>query len=288
MADEYYGIYDKAPVFEGVSQYRAPFNFELAGREYKLVMNTEPDYFVRFIDGHTLEWSTFEGRAEREYYDCGKADELTYFVNFELHTVQPRTNITLALDLENRLVSFVRSITGFHKKYPYLIKLEFDFGALDIPGFPLPFKRHGYTSDLVGKRVHWHYSPNFEIIHVYYSPYYMRGAFTPDSPVMQNRTPEQDAYAKKYPYDEPAVYIKIKDGVYLVSCNEVNMSRIGHTGNSLLFLMDLKRMHDVGRSFGHAGLNEGKVHGENYLFSAFGKFVYSDGVIESEENAWII
>ena len=66
------------------------------------------------------------------------------------------------------------------------------------------------------------------------------------------------------------------------------MSRRGFTGNSLLFFEDLKQMHDVGRSFGHAGLRGGNVHGENYLFSAYGKFVKPDIEADSLKNAWIV
>jgi hypothetical protein len=46
-------------------------------------------------------------------------------------------------------------------------------------------------------------------------------------------------------------------------------------------------VHDVGRSFGHAGLQEGKVRPENYLFSAYGDFVYSDGVLEAKPNVYL-
>ncbi|MDR1913603.1 MAG: NAD(P)H-binding protein [Clostridiales bacterium] len=286
----YFGIYDKEPTFEGISQYRSPLNYELAGKEYKLIMNTENDFYVKFISGTLLEWSVYGQPASKESYECGKTDELTYFVNFELTDVKPRTNITLVVDLEQRLVTYARSTTNFNDKYPYLVKTEFDFGALEITGYQLPFIRHGYTSDLVGKRILWHYAPRWEIIHVYYSPYYMRGTFPPGSPAllgMTPPTPEEAANFEKYPYDEPTSYIKIKDGIYLVSCIEQNMSRRGATGNSLLFLMDVKRLHDVGRSFGHAGQKEGNVHGENYLFSAYGEFVYSDGSVEDKKNVYI-
>lgn len=91
---------------------------------------------------------------------------------------------------------------------------------------------------------------------------------------------------KREPYDEPAHYIKIKPGLYLVSCQEKNMASRGRTGNSLLFLIDTRRVHDVGRSFGHAGSETGKVHPENYIFGAFGEFVPSDGVLESQPNPY--
>jgi hypothetical protein len=276
--DAYYGPYKEAPKFEGMSRYRPPFNYELSGKKFKLVMDTEKNYYINFLDGQTLEWSVFGETAKTVYYECAKAEELTYLVNFEFTDVIPRTNITLIIDLEQRLVTFVRSIVGFNQKYPTLIECVFDFGAIDIAGFPLPKKRHEYTTDLIGKRIHWHYSPEFSIVHVYCNPTHIRVTF------IEGTGPSVEAMAEmnNAPYDEKACYIKIKDGIYFVSAVEQDMARRGLPGNSLLFLMDIKRVHDVGRSFGHSGQFGGTGYlPENYLFGAYGEFVYSDGVLEA-------
>ena len=287
--DEYYGIMKKKPEFYGLSRYRPPFLFELEGKQFKLVMDNEEDFFVNFVTGHTLEWSTYsQMERRREYYECTKIDELTYFVNFELTDYSPRTNITLILDMENRLVTFVRTYTGFSKKYPYLVESDFDFGAIDLPGYPLPTARHGYTADLVGKRINWTYAPHMSIVHVYYCTNYIRATFMPGSrAMMRELTPEQEEEMERFPYDEPTTYIKIKKGIYVVSVIEQHRSRRGDTGNSLLFLMDLERVHDVGRSFGNTPPSSGAIEPENYLFAAFGEFVYSDGEIESRENPYL-
>ncbi|MCE5342840.1 MAG: hypothetical protein LLF96_04520, partial [Eubacteriales bacterium] len=59
---------------------------------------------------------------------------------------------------------------------------------------------------------------------------------------------------------------------------EQSMARRGVVGNSLLFLMDTDRLHDVGRSFGHTGQFGGQgYHPENYLFGAYGEFVTANG-----------
>ena len=63
-----------------------------------------------------------------------------------------------------------------------------------------------------------------------------------------------------------AEYVKIRDGLVAVSLLETNLCRRNGHGNSLFFLMNLKEMHDVGRSFGTSG--EGAD--ENYTFGAFG------------------
>ncbi len=287
--DEYYGIMKKKPEFYGLSRYCPPFLFELAGKQFKLVMDNEEDFFVNFATGHTLEWSTYsQMERRREYYECTKIDELTYFVNFELTDYSPRTNITLILDMENRLVTFVRTYTGFSKKYPYLVESDFDFGAIDLPGYPLPLERHGYTADLVGKRINWTYAPHMSIVHVYYCTNYIRATFMPgERPMMREVTPEEREEMERFPYDEPTTYIKIKEGIYVVSVIEQHRSRRGDTGNSLLFLMDLVSVHDVGRSFGNTPPSSGAIEPENYLFAAFGEFVYSDGELEAKENPYL-
>lgn len=286
--DAYYGIMKKKPEFNGLDRYRQPFNYELAGKQFKLVMDKEEDFYVNFLTGSTLEWSKYsDGKITREYYECAKVDELTYFVNFELSDFSPRTNLTLVLDMEQRLVTFVRTYTGHNKKYPYLVESEYDFGAIDIPGFPLPKKRHGYTADLVGKRVNWNYSPTMSIVHVYYSQNFIRATFLPGHTPPEVETQEVREDIERNPYDEPTAYIKIKEGIYVVSVLEQHRARRGDTGNSLLFLMDLIRVHDVGRSFGNTPPSSGAIRPENYLFAAYGDFVYSDGVIESQKSAYL-
>ena len=88
---------------------------------------------------------------------------------------------------------------------------------------------------------------------------------------------------KKYPYDERCYYVKIKDGMYLMSFIETSMPIfMKRTGNNLLIVVDTNRVQDVGRSFG-TNMTGGP---ENYFFSAMGNFKKSDGVIESEPSIY--
>jgi hypothetical protein len=280
--ESYYGTEKKKPVFEGISRYRAPFNYELAGRQFALTMDNSADIYAAFTDTCFLEW-TEAGQTWRERYECAKMGGAAYFVNFELSGVKPRTNITAVFDLETRLVTVARTYTRYSERYPTLVDTDFDFGALDMPNFSLPKKRHGYTTDLVGKRIEWHYGPEFSIIHVYYHPQYVRATFTPEAlKRLPPSTPEQREGWLEHPYDEKAAYIKVNDGLYIVSIIEQSMARRGLPGNSLLFLMDTHRLHDVGRSFGHTGQFGGEGYlPENYMFAAYGEFVDSDGGIEA-------
>jgi putative NADH-flavin reductase len=279
--DAYYGIEKKKPQFEGISRYKPQLNFELAGKRFHMLMDFGRDIDVDFVSGSRLVWKQGDDPAYDASYECAKGAALCYFVNFEPKQMKPRTGITLIADLQTNLVTVCRSKTRFHQRHPTLVQTSFDFGAIETDGALPGKKRHCYTADLVGKRIHWKYSPDWSIIHVYYHPHYMRGTFTPDMIARMEQTPEQREGWEGNPYDERTHYIKIRDGLYLVECSEHSMARRGVPGNSLLFLMDTRRVHDVGRSFGHTGQFGGEGYlPENYLFGAFGEFVESDGTVE--------
>jgi hypothetical protein len=246
-------------------------------------MDKGRDIYVDFISGHYLSWSEGDDMPKKYYYECIKGDETTYLVNFELFGIKPRTVNALIIDLEQRLVTLNKTTTDFNEKLPYLIQSDFDFGAIEVDGLLLPKIRHGYTADLVGKRIQWSYNPYFSIVHVYYSPRYMRVTFPPGF-AMPPVSEEEAARWAEFPYDEETVYIKIKKNMYSLNCVENNMTKFGGVGNNLFWLMDLERIRVVGRSFGRAPSD--LVH-ENYMFTAVGKFLKPEGDIESVKSVYL-
>ncbi len=276
--DGYYGTEPVKPEFEGLSRYCPPFNYELAGRNFRLIMDNSGEVDVRFLSGDRVELIR-KGQRFTEHYDCAKGADLAYFVNLEITNSNPRQNVTLILDLMTRLVTVVDTFAGYREGYPTLVDHVYDFGAIDMPGFTLPEKRHGYTTDLVGKRIQWHYSPEFSIIHVYYHPNYIRATFSPEALArMKLPSGSNPESWSRNPYDEKAVYVKMRDGLYIVSFTEQNYAKRGRSGNSLLFMMDTDRLHDIGRSFGHGGQpGEKDFHPENYLFAAYGEYMAPNG-----------
>jgi hypothetical protein len=278
----YPGIGEK-PTFEGMSQYRDPLNYELAGKEYKLVFDDRTTVVLSFNTADSLTWNELGKEPKTEYYEAAKVDELTYFVNFEFAGSKPRTNITVVLDLEQNLATKVKTWTWFDPVHPTICDNEAVFGAISVPGLPLSEKRHHYTEELLGRRILWHYSPELEIIHVYYNPKHQCVTF-PEGQGWGNIPVDiWNAILEANPYDEPAWYVKIKENTYLVSVTEQNMAKRDSGGNSLLFLIDTERVHDVGRSFGVTGQVPDYLP-ENYIFGAFGDFVFSDGVLEAKRN----
>jgi len=264
------------PTFEGLSQYCPPHCYELAGRELKVCMDSGYDYVLRF-ERETVTWGKAGEAMRTDEYICLKAEEQTYFINAEIPGVTPRLGLTLILDDENALVTVVEARQGMNPRFPYLVEIRPHFGAVQLEGQPLNPKRHGFTTDMVGRAILWTYSPEFSIIHVYRTEHYYD--VTLPAPTKEPTEEEKASAAdfaesmRGYPEpSEPCFYIRIKEGIYVFGFAEQNMEKLTGPltrGNSLTFLMNLKRMTDVGRSFG----TNAKQLPENYCFGAYGKEV---------------
>lgn len=264
-------------VFEGLSQYRGPFVYELAGSSFYLVMDNGMEGLLTFHTGEVLSWAPLGKSATYERYECLKADEDTYFVNVEVFDAKPRTGVTVILDVEQSLTTVVVAHTDTNPRFPGLVTNEFIFGAIKVPGKPLPKKRHGFTSDLVGLRACWQYNPEFSVTHVYYNANYIRATLGRSTEILAGSGGE-------FPYEEPCYYVKLKERLYIVSFLESNMTFRGLIGDNVLVVVDTARMHDVGRSF---GLNQQHLP-ENYMLSAIGCWMESDGSIESQPSKYLV
>lgn len=273
----------KPDVHEGMSVYRPPLVYELTGKRFTLAIDDGFDYTLFFKDRKTLTFG--KAGEEKDFaYDCLKIADRCYYVNFEFDmSARPRLAYTLVLDLETSLVTMALSRLHVNPKIPRMPYVDFVFGAIVREDGTVPSVRHGYTSDLVRTAIDWNYGV-FDIVHVYTTERYYRVSFTPrglarvrrgnpnlmssSSSKPEEKPEEKPAEKPAAPdvYEDHALFVKIRDNIYLVNLLESQLAiRSGH-GNSLLVLMDLDEMHDVGRSFGTSG--EGGE--ENYTFAAFG------------------
>ena len=262
------------PTFEGLSQYCPPHCYELAGRELTVCMDSGWDYVLRF-DRETVAWGKAGEEPRTDAYVCLKAEDQTYFINAEITGVTPRLGLTLILDDENDLVTVIEGRQGMNPKFPYLVEICAHFGAVLRPDGTLNDRRHGYTTDLVGRAVLWTYSPSFRIVHVYRTERYYnvtmpRSEKAPTPEQMEEARSMAESFAGYKDPTEPALYIRIKKGIYVFAFAEQNLEKFTGPktrGNSLAFLMNLERMYDVGRSFG----TNADQQPENYCFGAYGQ-----------------
>ena len=256
-----------------LSVYRPPLVYELTGRRFMLAFDDGYDRTLVFKDRKTLSFGPVG--EEKDYaYDCLKAGDRCYFVNFEDPTLRPRVGFSLILDLIQDLVTMARGYAYANPKIPGMPAIDFVFGGIRREDGTVPFLRHGYTTDLIGTSISWNYG-YFDIAHVYATERYYRIAFTPRglARAFRGRPELSGEMGKRKPnpddvYEDYFTAIRIRDRIYLISLLEtVKAKMMGH-GNSLLALVNLDEMHDVGRSFGSN--NEGGTG--NNTFGAFGVF----------------
>lgn len=273
-----------------LSVYRPPLVYELTGRKFTLVFDDGYDRLLTFKDRRTLSFGV-EGEEKDYAYDCLKIADKCYYVNFEDPTLRPRTGITLVLDLVQELVTMALGSIGQNPKYPGLPSLDYVFGAILREDGTVSGTRHGFTTDLVGTAIDWNYG-HFDIAHVYATEHYYRVAFSPRGLARvykgKNGYGGGGASSKRYvepgdTYEDYFTPIKIRDNIYLVGLLETVKARKIGNGNSILVLINLDEMHDVGRSFGSN--SEGGT-GNNTL-GAFGVFHDASDVLAKKSSLFI-
>ncbi len=262
--------------FFGLSQYKAPFNYELAGRHFRLLMDDGRVFSLNFPDGKTLEWAEEGGSYQCDSFQCLKGDDTTYLVHVRLSGCDGRFTYNWVLDTAQRLVTLVVMEQRYEPGYDRLVRVIPFFGAIDIPGLELPVIRHHLSARMAGEHIFWHYNPGMSLQHIYHAPHVIR-ASTGDgkTPVETMRTrladllsspdPAVRADAEKvienfklretyYPiYEEPCFHVWIKENLNLFCFAEEIMCRRSPNhdqgGGGILLLQDIERLVDVGVCF---------------------------------------
>jgi len=271
-----------------INQFTQPPCYELEGENFYFVMDDGYDYELRITGKDSCTWNVTGDTPKSEVYQCLKADDTTYMLRYAVEGAEPRVGHTFVIDLEQRLVTMLTCRMGLNPKLPYLVYSHYDFGAIRVEGEELPFKRHGFTSDLIGTCVEWHWKPRMFTRHSYYCSNFYRIALPEESDAKKtlagpvNNTPSSD---------EPAVYIKIKEKMYLFVLTEANSERIDgdaqrFRSNNMAFLQNYDRMYHVGRAFGTT-MADGKPVPTNILFGAFGNPVELDPEFVNAPNPYV-
>ncbi len=241
-----------------ISQYCPPRCFELAGKAFDFVMDTgecSGDIHLEFVDESKVNWSIMSGKfsGTSEHYECRKADDYTYLVTFCMPEPN-RENQTYVIDKEQGLVTFMRCVVGENPYWPYLIDTHFAFGYIKIEGEEhTDIKRHTFTDEVAGTGVRWVYGHELSTVHVYYNSHFYRIKYSNQANVSTLSSGMRSLPGS----DEQAFYVKIKEGMYLVSVTEQNMEKIlgakmGFRSDTLCFLDNWNRMYSVGRGYGTA------------------------------------
>ena len=297
LAEKYGTIASKL----SIRQFCPPACYELSGKRFELVMDTGDDTgdaVLNFVEETQVEWS-IKGTDElkTDIYECRKADDQTYLVSYCLEGKTPRENHTWVIDLEQNLVTFLRCPLGENRYWPYLIESHFTFGYIREEGREhTDLKRHGFTDDLTGTCVRRTTGHPAASIHVYHNSNWYRITF-PKKDVSPEEVSDPDGglggIMNALPgSDEMAFYIKIKEGIYLVSMTEQNMEKIlgekaGFRSDTLCWLDNWNRLYGVGRAFGTM-TRDGQ---EREIFFMIGNYLSPDEVDEhffTDPNPYLV
>ena len=88
------------PAFIGLSQYKAPFCRDLAGKHFHLVMDDGSELSLNFLDGENVQIAEKGGPYIWETYECMKGDETTYLVHVQPAAGNGLINKSWILDTE--------------------------------------------------------------------------------------------------------------------------------------------------------------------------------------------
>jgi len=276
-----------------LDQYRVALSYELAGRTFSLAMDKRADMLLNFLDGENVAIAEPGGAFRWERYRAMKADATTYFVHVQPALERDLVNWVFILDTAQRLVTFVTVQEGYDPEHPRLMQVIPWFGAIRVPGLPLPEIRHHLSRRMAGEHIRWHYKPDFTFQHVYHNEHCVRGSAFPgdfeaslrerfkdelassDPEVVaeaERKMAYQREFRRLYPfYEEPAFHVWISDRLNLFSFIEENMCRhspgFNEGGGGMIVLQDIERLIDMGLCFNPANYR----YSDTYLLTAYGE-----------------
>ena len=277
-----------------IGQFTQPHNPELEGQDFYFVFDGGYDFELHITGKDTLTYAKVGEELKEAKYECLKGDDTTYLLDYDIvDTIgtDHATNHLFVIDLEQRLVTRAICYIGYNERLPFLVKTDWDFGAIKVEGKELPFKRHCFTSDMIGTRVQWHWNYIMWTHHNYYSADYYTLTWPNDSDAVR-------ALGGPFEYlpshDDVSRYVKIKENMYIYCLTEELMERVIHGGpespfrsNNMIFLQNYDRMMHVGRTFGHC-MFDGKIFPCRTLFGAFGNPVKIPDEVLYAENAYTV
>lgn len=266
-----------------IVQFIPPPCYELTGKTLTFDMDDGCEFILDIMNDQRLTWSVDEILPASEDYTCLKADDSTYLISYEIGGLRPRANHTFIIDMENMLVTRIISTIGKNNRWPYLMATDIEFGAIRQKNVEYKsYPRHSRTTEMTGNVVEWAYGSEMSTTHIYHDAHFYRITYARSRAASLEEAREAYAFnnmAYNLPSsDEPTDYLRIKEGMYLVSLTERNCEKllgpaVGFRSNTLCFLQNYKGGGYVaGRAFGTSTTDEGDVD-TNIMIGAYGYFI---------------
>ena len=157
-------------------------------------------------------------------------------------------------------------------------------GAIRVFQKETPFLRHGFTDMLVGEKIAWQFSPRDSILTYFVNESYIRAALLSDEQWAEDcrKLPSDLAGLLQPMLEEPAEYLKIAHGLFLICVSVRNRTRIDPecSGLDAVFVLDIEALQADGRIL--------DMRGAFHPFSVCGRRVLSAEGLETAESPYLI
>jgi hypothetical protein len=218
----------------------------LDNRNFSLVFDNGAVWEYEIGTDFTMRFRTGGGEWKTERYDAFEADDQLLFFTHTTDSDCPIDALQCAIDLKNGLVTCIRS-TFDNRKSPRDPRQEWLFGVVRAEGVPpvAGKERHQFTDELLGRSYTWEYSDDVSSQHIYTTTESFTYAIITNSEVGVMGS-------------FPCKYVKIREGVYMLSWIEMRSQ-----GIQGILLFNTKTMHDCGTC-------HGMTHDQTFEFNTFG------------------
>ncbi|MDR2389823.1 MAG: molybdenum cofactor biosynthesis F family protein [Tannerellaceae bacterium] len=216
----------------------------LNNRRFSLVFDNGSAWEYEIGEDFHMRFRPVGGEWKSERYDAFEADDQLMFFTHVTDGDCPIEALHYAMDLRNGLVTCLRS-TFDNVRSPRDPRQEWLFGVIRAEGIPSTRARHAFTDELLGRSFTWEYSDAIASQHIYTTTESFTYAIV-------------SATGPSVMGSFPCRYVKIRDGVYLLSW--VEMRSQGIQG---VLLFNTRTMHDCGAC-------HGLTHDQTFEFNTFG------------------
>ena len=209
----------------------------LAGKEMNFIYD-DGTWSYRFLDERHLHWQAPDGTSGDDLYNatlCPGEDSIVFFHHYRAGLELPKC-VDMILDLSTGYTTLFDAFLG-NPDCPREVLHTIRFGKVEGIKTPAGAEKPDFTDELTGKSIYWaHDEKSRGIQYIFSSCQYYTYS-------MVNREKKSCWMATN-----PADYIKVKDGLYIVSVIEERQP-----GVQLVMLMNLNIMRDVQSCFGIGG-----------------------------------
>ena len=222
----------------------------LAGRNMKFIYDDAGEWNYTFADERHLHWEAPDGTSGDELYNatiCPGFDQVVFFHHYRAGLDLPRC-VDVILDLETGYCVFFDAYLG-NPYCPREVVHDIRFGRIDGIEAPEGAMKPHFTNELTGKSIFWSHPERPRGIQYIFSScqYYTYTMVNEDAHTCWQAT-------------NPADYLKMKDGLYIMSVIEERQP-----GVQIVMLMNLNIMRDVQTCFGICGTTEEGLSPETWM-----------------------